>query len=253
MKKINKNIKFVILLIIILVILLSILIPLILEYCIYRNNFYSTLTNDQLASFLGSFLGGTIGGGITLIAMCITINESRKNLKREEVEKNRSYIDMFTIKSKSGDLSEVKDVYSNSKVIIDNNYQDVIDRPGIIFKNEGINFLVIENCGPSIIKEVKVEIWSKIKNKKILFINRILVNEKFFIPIVYDNFDINTNILKVNFIFKTLSNEVVLIKKEFSKECSLEDKNEIFSESSNYDYGYRYVQLKCTYLNRLSE
>ena len=64
-----------------------IIIPIFLEFIIFRNNFYSPVSNDGWASFFGSFFGGIIGGVLTLIGVIITIN-SDKMEKEEKIIKD---------------------------------------------------------------------------------------------------------------------------------------------------------------------
>lgn len=63
---------------ILIILILAILIPFILEHFIFRNEVYSVLDNKDWSSFLGSFLGGIIGGVGTLIAVLITIKQTKK-------------------------------------------------------------------------------------------------------------------------------------------------------------------------------
>ena len=82
-----KNKKIVLFLIPTLVI--SFIIPFILEYFIYRNHVYSVLDNSDWSSFLGSYISGLIGGIGTLVAVFISINETRK--VQYKSDKDRDY------------------------------------------------------------------------------------------------------------------------------------------------------------------
>lgn len=73
MKKTKKKICIIIMFMLGLVVLC----PIGLEYFIFRNNIYSVIENKDWASFLGSFIGGVIGGIGTLLAVFITVSETR--------------------------------------------------------------------------------------------------------------------------------------------------------------------------------
>ena len=58
----------------ILLIIVVVLLPFILEYAIFRNTFYSAISNSDWSSFLGGYIGGIA----TLFAVYITTSETRK-------------------------------------------------------------------------------------------------------------------------------------------------------------------------------
>lgn len=228
-----------------LIIVLSVLVPLFLEHFVYRNEVYSTISNSEVASFLGNFLGALIGGGITLVTMYVSISETRKDLRREERIKDRSYIDIFAKKSESGTLRESKDYYKRAKVIIDNNYAMLLAKPAVIAKNNGLNFMGIKNCGPAIIREVRVDIINENGRKKAFFVNRILIEELFFIPIVYEKSeDMNCYIKGITVIYKTLSDETVVINKIFDKNLRYSEKFEVYEK-----YKYEYNSQMCGWMD----
>ena len=72
-----------------------IIIPIFLEFIIFRNNFYSPVSNDGWASFFGSFFGGIIGGIMTLRGVIITIENNKK--EKEDTLMRESYpkFDLF--------------------------------------------------------------------------------------------------------------------------------------------------------------
>jgi len=243
--KIVKEYAKIIIVITLLMIFLSVSIPLLLQHVFYS----SFISNGELASFLGSFLGGIIGGGITLITMYISIKEARKDLRRDERVKNRSYIDTFAKKAKYGTLSEYRDYYKEAKVIMDDRYMDILKNPAIIAKNKGILFIGIENCGPGIIKELKVEMINDNKKVKNFFINRVLVSEIFFIPVVFNDFaDIGCSVKKVTLMYRTLSNEIVVISKMFEKNNRYAEKIDVYEK---FDYRYESQQCKWTDIESL--
>ena len=83
-----KNKKIIAFLIFTLVI--SFILPFILEYLIYRNNFYSVLDNSDWSGFLGSYISGLIGGIGTLVAVYISISETRKVQYKSDKDKDYS-------------------------------------------------------------------------------------------------------------------------------------------------------------------
>ncbi|MDO5516399.1 MAG: hypothetical protein Q4F66_02520 [Clostridium sp.] len=73
-----KNLTFKnILLIICTYIFISIILPIFFKYLIFENSSISNLNNSEWASFLGSYVGGILGGLGTLIAVYITVKETR--------------------------------------------------------------------------------------------------------------------------------------------------------------------------------
>lgn len=88
-------------------------IPLFLEHIIFRNNVYSVLTNGEWGSFLGSYIGGIVGGAGTLIALCVTTNETRKiqaeNLN--QIKADRSIEDKKERKQFANGIAEDISVY----------------------------------------------------------------------------------------------------------------------------------------------
>lgn len=67
--------------------------PVVFEHLIFRNRFYSAVSNDAWASFLGSYVGGAIGGIGTLIAMMVTLKETRRIQaeNNDDIEKEKKY------------------------------------------------------------------------------------------------------------------------------------------------------------------
>lgn len=52
--------------------------PIFLEFFVFRNDFYSVLSNGEWGGFLGSFIGGIIGGVGTLLAVYFSVRETQK-------------------------------------------------------------------------------------------------------------------------------------------------------------------------------
>lgn len=71
-----------------------VVLPFVLEIVIFRNDFYSVLSNGEWGGFLGSYIGGALGGIGTLLAVYITTKETRKiqqeNSTQIEDEKRRN-------------------------------------------------------------------------------------------------------------------------------------------------------------------
>lgn len=230
------------------IIILSIFIPLALEYFIYRNEIYSSISNEGLASFLASFLGGMISSGITLITMYISINEARKDMRRDEKLRNRSFLDIFSQISTKGKLEDIKDSYDKAKVLLTKEYKEVISkRPEIIMTNKGIRFIGIKNCGPTIIKDIKLETLDINNRKNVIYLNRLLVDEIFFIPIIPKDYkDINCFIRDVNVYYSTMSNEIIEVKKKFNRDYSYEEEI-MYHDKLDYSFkrkmfGWRYLK-----------
>lgn len=72
-----------------------IIIPIFLEFIIFRNNFYSPVSNDGWASFFGSFFGGIIGGVLTLIGVIITINSDKMEKEEKIIKDSEPKFDFF--------------------------------------------------------------------------------------------------------------------------------------------------------------
>ena len=72
-----------------------IIIPIFLEFIIFRNNFYSPVSNDGWASFFGSFFGGIIGGLMTLLGVIITIDNNKKEKEEKLIEESEPKFDFF--------------------------------------------------------------------------------------------------------------------------------------------------------------
>ena len=72
-----------------------IIIPIFLEFIIFRNNFYSPVSNDGWASFFGSFFGGIIGGLMTLLGVIITIDNNKKEKEEKLIERYEPKFDLF--------------------------------------------------------------------------------------------------------------------------------------------------------------
>lgn len=84
-----KNLKLII--IVLTTLIISFICPFILEHLIYRNNYYSVLSNGEWSGFLGSYISGLIGGIGTLVAVFISINETRK--VQYKSDKDKDYIE----------------------------------------------------------------------------------------------------------------------------------------------------------------
>lgn len=81
MKRLIKNISVIICI----YVLVGIALPFVFKYSIFENNTFSNLNNGEWASFLGSYVGGILGGLGTLIAVFITVKDSKEaQLKNEE-------------------------------------------------------------------------------------------------------------------------------------------------------------------------
>ena len=57
---------------------LVVIFPVILQYAVFANSIESNASNDGWASFLGSYIGGVFGGGMTLAAVLISVQETRR-------------------------------------------------------------------------------------------------------------------------------------------------------------------------------
>lgn len=80
MKKLVKNISIIICT----YVLIGVALPFVFKYMIFENNTFSKLNNAEWASFLGSYVGGILGGLGTLIAVFITVKDSKEaQLKNE--------------------------------------------------------------------------------------------------------------------------------------------------------------------------
>ncbi|WXR60283.1 hypothetical protein WG909_08130 [Peptostreptococcaceae bacterium AGR-M142] len=214
---------------------MSFIIPFFLEIFVYRNQYNSTLNNAELASFLGSFLGGIIGGGMTLITMIYSIKETRKDFNKSEIYRNRSYLDIFGKVSKSGILKEIRGDYKNAKIVIDEYYSFLLkNKTEIIKENKGIRFIGIKNCGPTILRNIDIEIKDEFNRSKYVNLNRILVEEVIFIPFIHESYDnIDCFIEQINISCISLSNEVMKIEKTFSKDYSYEEKIDFYMNMNN--------------------
>lgn len=73
----QKNSLKVVLMIISIYTIIGIVLPIIFKYMIFENTAISNLSNNEWAGFLGSYVGGILGGLGTLIAVFITIRDSR--------------------------------------------------------------------------------------------------------------------------------------------------------------------------------
>lgn len=70
------------------------LIPILLQYIVFANSIISNISNDGWASFFGSYIGGIIGGGMTLIAVLISIQETRRiQSENERLQKRKERIE----------------------------------------------------------------------------------------------------------------------------------------------------------------
>ncbi|KEH95896.1 hypothetical protein [Clostridium novyi] len=195
------------------------------------------------------FLGGAIGGAVTLVAVYITIEGTRKENIELKNERNRSFLDTFLIKSSNGMLDDFKEEYQvqDVKVIIDDNYETLIRNDTTLIRQKGgVKFIGITNCGPALIKDIKVNIKNKNNTVKENFVSRILVNELFFIPIVFEkSHEIDTPIDTIEITYKTLVDEIIIVNKKFYDENTY---NEEINITKNYNYGYKKTKCKFTKL-----
>lgn len=81
MKKLIKNVSIIICI----YVLVGIMLPFVFKDLIFENNTVSNLNNSEWANFLGSYVGGILGGLGTLIAVFITVKDSKEaQLKNEQ-------------------------------------------------------------------------------------------------------------------------------------------------------------------------
>ena len=81
MGKLIKNISIIISIYVI----VGVVLPVIFKFTIFENNMLSNLNNAEWASFLGSYVGGILGGLGTLIAVFITVKDSKESqLKNDQ-------------------------------------------------------------------------------------------------------------------------------------------------------------------------
>jgi len=73
----QKNSLKIALMIISIYTIIGIVLPIVFKYMIFENTAISNLSNNEWAGFLGSYVGGILGGLGTLIAVFITIRDSR--------------------------------------------------------------------------------------------------------------------------------------------------------------------------------
>lgn len=66
---------------------LVVILPVILQYAVFANSVESNASNDGWASFLGSYIGGVFGGGMTLMAVLISVRETRR-IQQENYREN---------------------------------------------------------------------------------------------------------------------------------------------------------------------
>lgn len=184
---------------------------------------------------------------VTLISVYITIMENKKDIIEEKMERSRSYLDTFLINSLSGTLDESKERYKDAKLILNNQYEDLVsNNPTMIRRNKGVKFIGIKNCGPAIIKDIKVEIKNQNNTITDNFISRILINEVFFVPIVFENSqELGIPIDTVTITYKTLRNEIIVVTKEFYTGNIYNEEIETYKK---YDYGYKRKSCKFTEL-----
>ncbi len=81
MKETVKNISIIIGI----YVLIGVALPFIFKYVIFESNQFSNLNNAEWAGFLGSYVGGVLGGLGTLIAVFITVKDSKEaQIKNEQ-------------------------------------------------------------------------------------------------------------------------------------------------------------------------
>lgn len=81
MKETVKNISIIIGI----YVLIGVALPFIFKYVIFESNEFSNLNNAEWAGFLGSYVGGILGGLGTLIAVFITVKDSKEaQIKNEQ-------------------------------------------------------------------------------------------------------------------------------------------------------------------------
>ncbi|WP_415292049.1 hypothetical protein [Clostridium perfringens] len=99
----RKHIKiFYIIYILIILFILFIAIPLLLNHGPINSDYPSKASNDGLISFLGSYLGGIFGGVGTLIALYITVKQTREiqqvnRLQQEKSERKQLVAEIETL------------------------------------------------------------------------------------------------------------------------------------------------------------
>lgn len=71
--------------IIIIIFIVVIIIPLLLEFIIFRNNFFSPVSNDGWAGFFGGYIGALIGAFTTYITVNLEI-KNNENVRKETME-----------------------------------------------------------------------------------------------------------------------------------------------------------------------
>ena len=70
------------------------LIPILLQYIVFANSIISNTSNDGWASFFGSYIGSILGGGMTLVAVLISIQESKRiQYENEKLQKRKERIE----------------------------------------------------------------------------------------------------------------------------------------------------------------
>lgn len=76
----GRNIKYILV-----VFIAVIAIPILLELVIFRNNFFSPVTNDGWAGFFGGYIGSLIGAFTTYITVNLEI-KNNENVRKEEMK-----------------------------------------------------------------------------------------------------------------------------------------------------------------------
>ena len=65
------------------------ILPVILQYAVFENSVTSNASNDGWASFLGSYIGGVFGGGMTLAAVLVSIQETKRVQEENKIESRK--------------------------------------------------------------------------------------------------------------------------------------------------------------------
>nr|DAR86830.1 MAG TPA: protein of unknown function (DUF5381) [Caudoviricetes sp.] len=65
------------------------ILPVILQYAVFANSVESNVSNDGWASFLGSYIGGVFGGGMTLAAVWISVRETKRIQRKNDLLQKR--------------------------------------------------------------------------------------------------------------------------------------------------------------------
>lgn len=165
--------------IIAILIVLILVAPFIIQYGVINNNFISKATNDGWALFWGSYLGGLFGGIGTLIALYITVKQTR-----EIQDENKDIQERIIGLEEKNKLTQSRTFLQEIMLMSDinlNSYKKIIHNSKFILTKE---FQYLEKI---LNKELEYfELSTKIVNKKTRFVN---INELDENIIHYCNFE----------------------------------------------------------------